>query len=193
MDIGEAIKGRRTIRKFKQDRIEFSVLKDLVDGARLAPSGANLQPLEYLVVDESERLDSVFETLKWAAYLAPYGTPGEGEKPVAYIIVLVNKNVKPHAQYDAAAAIQNILLGAMGYGIGTCWLGAVDREKLACNLNIPGEYVIDSVVALGYPAEESVHEEEQGSLKYYRDAEGKIHVPKRRLQDILHRNELNRR
>jgi len=191
MEMMEIIKGRRTIRKYRQERIDPTILKDLVDGARLAPSAANRQPLEYLVVDDPEKLDKVFETLSWAGYIRPEGDPKEGEKPIAYIIVLVNKEVgvsKPAK--DVGAAIQNILLGAYAYGIGSCWIGSVDRNKLRENLSIPEKYEIDDVVALGYPAEKSVWEEEQGSIKYYKDENKVLHVPKRKLDSIMHYNKI---
>lgn len=191
MQVMDAIKERRTIRKYQQKQIERSILEDLVDGARLAPSAANRQPLEYLVVDDPGLLDKVFETLKWAGYIKPEGDPKEGEKPVAYIIVLINKEVgvsKPHK--DCGAAIQNILLGAYSYGIGSCWIGSVDRKQLKESLSIPDKYEIDDVVALGYPAEESVWEEEKGSIKYYKDENKVLHVPKRKLDDIMHFNRI---
>jgi len=189
MQMMDIIKGRRTIRKYQQKKIDRAILEDLVDGARLAPSASNRQPLEYLVVDDPGMLDKVFETLSWAGYIRPEGNPKEGEKPVAYIIVLINKELgvsNPHK--DCGAAIQNILLGAYSYGIGTCWIGSVNRKQLRENLSIPDKYEIDDVVALGYPAEESVWEEEKGSIKYYKDENKVLHVPKRKLDSILHFN-----
>ena len=188
MDIMDIIKGRRTIRKYKQDRIDRAILTDLIDGARLAPSAANLQPLEYIVVDQPDLLDQVFDTLSWAGYIAPHGNPKEGEKPIAYIIVLVTGKSGAFTGHDVGAAVQNILLGAWSYGIGSCWFGSVKRDKLAQALDISDDVKIDSVIALGYPAEKSVWEEEQGSIKYYKDKDNVLHVPKRKLSDICHWN-----
>lgn len=191
MQMMDIIKGRRTIRKYKQERIDPVILKDLIDGARLAPSASNRQPLEYLIIDDPEKLDKVFQTLSWAGYIRPEGNPQEGEKPVAYIIVLINKEVgAPNPHKDSGAAIQNILLGAYSYGIGTCWLGSVNRKQLRENLSIPEKYDIDDVVALGYPAEKSVWEDEAGSIKYYKDENKIMHVPKRKLDDILYYNKV---
>ncbi len=189
MTIKEAILARRTIRKYKQERIPLSVLKELVDGARLAPSAANRQPLEYLVVEKTSLLEPIFQTLGWAGYIKPYGTPKEGEKPVAYIIILVNSDLGGSwDKHDIGAAVQNILLGAQEYGIGCCWFGSVNRDKLREIVNISEKYVIDSVISLGYAAEKSVVVDEQGSIKYYKDKDGVLYVPKRRLDDIMHVN-----
>lgn len=191
METMEAILKRRTIRRFLQKPIPFDILKELVDAARMAPSGGNLQPWEFIVVDDQRLLEPVFSMLAWAAYLGPNGTPKEGERPVAYIIVLHNKKLKSYTpQADFGAAIENMLLAATDKGIGSCWIGSVQREKLAEILNIPQDFSIEYVVAFGYPAETAIAEPETGSLKYWRDSKGIHHVPKRKLEDVLHHNTL---
>lgn len=191
METMEAIRKRRTIRRFLQKPIPIDILKELVDAARLAPSGGNLQPWEFLVVDDRSLLESVFSTLAWAAYLGPEGKPKEGEKPVAYIVVLHNKKMKSFTpQADFGAAIENILIAAVDRGIGSCWIGSVQKDKLAEILNIPSDYSIEYVIALGYPAEQALVEQEKGSLRYWRDKDGIHHVPKRRLEDVFHHNKL---
>ncbi|MBU2457889.1 MAG: nitroreductase family protein, partial [Planctomycetes bacterium] len=93
------------------------------------------------------------------------------------------------AAVDAAAAIENILLAAWGKGIGSCWLGLIDREKISQILNIAPKYHIDSVVALGKPAEKPVMEDAKTEdTKYYLDDKDTLHVPKRPLKKILHFN-----
>ena len=187
MNPTEWIKTRRTIRKYRQQKIDGDILTDLVDCGHLAPSAGNRQPLEYFIVRKEDLLDPVFHTLSWAGYIAPKGNPREGEKPVAYIVVLMKKESEnPSAKHDAGAAIENILLAAWSYGIGSCWIGAVNRKELAQVLKITEAYVIDSVIALGYPAETSVSEEAGDSTKYYKDANQVLHVPKKPLKKILH-------
>ena len=191
METIDAIKKRRTIRRFLQDPIPFDDLKDLIDAARLAPSGGNLQPCEFMVIDDVNLLEGVFSTLAWAAYLGQEGKPKEGEKPVAYIVVFINEKKQSSTPFaDISAAIENILIAAFDKGIGSCWIGSVQKEKLAQLLNMPRNYSIQYVVALGYPAEKAVVEEEHGSLKYWRDEKGVHHVPKRRIDDILHHNKI---
>ncbi|MCK4326554.1 nitroreductase family protein, partial [bacterium] len=165
------------------------ILEKLIKAARLAPSAANLQPCEYIVVDEPSLVANVFSTLRWAGYIAPRGDPPEEERPVAYIIVLLNKEkVKAGGERDAAAGIENIVLAALEEGIGSCWLGSIERERLRSILNIPQHCEIDSVVAIGYPRESPVVEEMKDSIKYWKDNKNILHVPKRRLEDILHWN-----
>lgn len=189
MDIYEIIRKRRTIRRFKQKEIPLELLEKFVDMARLAPSGANMQPLEYIIVNDKNLLEQIFPLTGWAGYLGKDGPPPEGKRPVAYIVVLINKDIKsPTPEHDAGASVENILLSATYEGIGSCWIGSINREKLREILKIPENYEIDTIIALGYPDEESFVEEFSGSIKYWKDEKGIMHVPKRRLKDILHFN-----
>lgn len=187
MNIIELIKKRRSIRRFKQEPIKLDILKELVNCARLAPSAANIQPLEYVIINDKELLNQVFKTLKWAAYIAPEGNPDENQRPTAYIIVLVNKNKEKFpAQYDIGSAVENILLSGLSKGIAGCWLGAVDKEILSKELNLDEDYKVDSVIALGYPNQESRVEKWNGDVKYWQDNKNNMHVPKRKLEDIIY-------
>lgn len=186
MGVYELILKRRTIRKFRQDKIERSILEKLINAARYAPSAANLQPIKYIIVDEPEKVEEVFENVKWAGYIAPEGNPSEGEKPVAFIIILADTEIRrSDYELDIGAAAQNIFLAAFEEEIGTCWMGAINRDEIRSILQIPERYIINTVIALGYIGENPVSEDENGSIKYYKDKDGVLHVPKRKLKDII--------
>ncbi len=192
MSVYDLIISRRTIRRFKQDEIPLKILEKLVNAGRLAPSAANKQPLEFIVVYDKEVVKKVFSTLAWAGYISPRGIPPEGQQPTAYIVVLINRRITESGGiHDASAAIENIILTALEEGIGSCWIGSINRPHLAEILSIPPHCEIDSVVALGYKNESPVYEDLKNpddSIKYYKDESGTLHVPKRRLMDILHYN-----
>ncbi len=187
MNVYEATVSRRTIRRFLQKPIPIHVLKKLLNAARLAPSGGNIQPCEYILVTEKDLLDKVFNTLKWAMYLGPAGAPREGERPTAYVVVSINTRKRAEGgEVDCAAAIENMILTAWEEGIGACWMASIDRERLREILSIPEHCRICFVVALGYRAEEPVTEDMKGDdVRYWRDENGVLHVPKRRLEDIV--------
>ena len=187
-EVYELILKRRTIRSFRQKKIPLTLLKKLVNAGRLAPSGANLQPCEYVIVNHPTLLEKVFSTLKWAGYIVPAGNPPEGKKPTAYIIVLINKEINKYGEKDAAAAMENMILAALEKGISSCWIGSIERKKLRKILGIPDKYKIESVLALGYPDEKSVIEEFKSSIKYWKDKQGVLHVPKKRMESIFHHN-----
>ncbi len=183
------IVSRRTIRQFKPVPIDRSILEKIVDVGRLAPSAGNMQPLEFLVVDDDKIRRQIFPCLRWAAYLAPEGNPKPGHEPMAYIFPLANLSVREKGyEYDVGAAMQNMILAAWEEGIGSCWLISLERAKVAEILAVPEGYKIDSVLALGHPAESPVIEEFQGSVKYWKDKQGILHVPKRKLEDVIRFN-----
>jgi nitroreductase len=185
----DLIISRRTIRQFKPQPISRDILTKIVNAGRLAPSAANLQPLEFVVVDEESLEKEIFSCLKWAAYITPRGNPKPGNEPQAYIITLANSQIREKMyEYDVGAAIENMILTALEDGIASCWLISVDKARVAELCNIPEHYKVDSVLALGYPAQESRAEEFKDSCKYWQDADGTFHVPKRKLEDIVHFN-----
>jgi len=183
--IYEKITSRRTIRKYAQRDIPEEVLSRCVDAARLSPSGANRQPLKYVIVDDQKLLTEVFSTLSWAGYLPDY-QPSEEEMPRAYVVILLDKNIRKNPGHDAGIAAMSISMVAYDVGLGSCILGAVDREKLKKILNVPDSLDIVLVVALGYPDENPVVDKiKDGDIKYWLDGNGVLHVPKRDLEDIV--------
>ena len=185
----DVIAGRRTIRRFKPEPVSRELLERLANVGRLAPSAGNLQPLEFVVVDEAKVKAEVFPCLKWAAYIAPAGDPKPGEEPTAYIITLANAKIREKMfEYDVGAAMENMIVTALAEGVGACWFLSIDRDKLRAILGVPEHYRIDSVLALGYPAEDPVAEVMADSCRYWRDAEGRHHVPKRPLAAVAHFN-----
>lgn len=190
MSVYKTIISRRTIRKFKQIDIPVDSLKRFVNAGRLAPSAGNLQPLEYLIVTDNSIKEKIFSTLSWAIYLRPEYNPESGEEPVAYIIVIINDKIarKAFYQYDVGASVENIILSALEEGISCCWIASFKKDRLTRILKIPEGYSIDCVLALGYPLENptSVDIEEEGSIKYWKDSKGRLTVPKRKLEDIMH-------
>ena len=188
MTVCETILKRRTVRRFQPRPVPYSTLEKMVNAGHLAPSAANLQPCEFLIVDDPNLTAAVFSTLKWAGYVTPAGNPPEGKRPAAYIILLLNQGKGRDGVADAGAAIENMILTGLEDGIAACWLGSVDRGQLTKILNIPDYCLIDSVLALGYPDQENQVERFSGSIKYWLDEKGNYHVPKRSLKDVLHRN-----
>ena len=183
------IVARRTVRQFKPEPVPRALLDRVVDAGRLAPSAANLQPLEFILVDEPALRAEVFPCLKWAAYIAPAGNPAPGREPAAYVVVLVNTALREKMfEYDVGAANENMILAARGEGVESCWLLSIDRERLRVILKVPESYRIDSVIAFGYPAEAPVAEEYTNSCRYWKDGDGTLRVPKRKRTDILHIN-----
>ena len=186
--IKELVRNNRSYRRFYQEeKINEETLKELVDLARCSASGANRQPLKYMLSCDTKKNAKVFECLHWAASLKDWPGPSEGEKPSAYIVILCDTEISKNPGCDHGIAAQSILLGATDMGFGGCMLGAVDRDDLRKAFDIPERYEILLVVALGKPREKVVLETVggNGDVTYYRDNESVHHVPKRKLEDII--------
>ena len=180
----------RTFRRFEQHRaIDPSLLKELVDLARLGGSARNCQPWQYALVTDEVECEKIFPYLGWAGYLSDWKGPEAGERPSAYILCILNrdwlKGSDEEAQFDLGIATQNLLLGAMENRVGGCRIGAFS-PKLADILELGEQQELSLVVALGYPKERVVLEAcREGDIKYWRDEHGVHHVPKRPLEDVL--------
>ena len=186
--VSELVLKNRSYRRFDESHaVSREVLLELVDLARLSGSGANRQPFKFFLSADPETNGRIFPHLKWAAFLKDWDGPGPGEKPAAYIVVLVDQNISKEVSCEDGLAIQSMLLGAVEKGLGGCILGTIDREKIRAGLSIAGHLKIHLVVALGKPAETVVVDElgPDGDTKYRRDDRGVHHVPKRKLEDLI--------
>jgi nitroreductase len=178
----------RSYRRFHQEaKISREELLEWVDLARLTSNGANLQNLKYVLVNEEDKNEKVFKELKWAGYLKEWDGPEEGEKPSAYIVMLVDTEISSNPLWNQGLAAQSILLGATEKGFGGCMFASYNKENVKSQLGISDRYDILMVIALGKPKEEVVLNElgEDGDIKYWRDENKVHHVPKRSLKDIV--------
>jgi nitroreductase len=186
-DLYKLIISRRSVRLFNQKPVSLKILKAVINAARLGPSAANLQFLEYLVISEKKAREKVFKALHWAGYVQPRRNPPPALRPMAYIIILINKErAKEPNLRDVGAAAENILLSLLSFGLGGCWLQNIDKESLYGQFKLSPRYEIDSVIAAGYPEESPKLETSSREVKYWLDKNNTLHVPKRPLADVFH-------
>jgi len=184
----DLVRENRSRRRFYQDvSINYGILKELVDLARLTPSVRNQQPLKYIVSNTAEKNDKIFSCLSWALDLKGWGGPAEGERPSAYIILLGDTEIAKTIMCDHGIAAQTIMLGAVDKGLGGCIMASIKKDQLRELLAIPERYEILLTLALGKPKEQVIVEPigKSGDVKYWRDSLGVHHVPKRALDDII--------
>ena len=151
MELSEAIKGRRSIRAFKPQDVPEETVEKLIDAARHAPSAGNIQPWEFVIARKPETK----KKLAQAAHQAFVE-----EAPVV-IVVCADENrssmgygVRGETLYciqDTAAAIQNILLTAYSFGLGTCWIGAFNESEAKAALRTPDGIRPVAMIPVGYP------------------------------------------
>ena len=188
MKLKELVYANRSYRRFDETHyIDEKTLMDLVDLGRMSPCGGNVQSLRYMLSYDEKTNEAVFKTLGWAVHLKGAGTPCEGERPTAYVVMLNKTEQFPNAWTEAGIAAQSILLGAAELGLGGCMFRNIQRDQLKETLKISDEYEILMVLAIGKPIEVIQLEvlEEGGDFKYWRDEEKVHHLPKRKLEDLI--------
>lgn len=184
----EFVNKNRSYRKFKaKQTIPYDTLESFINLARVTPSSKNLQPLKYLLLNNKEDTDFIFERLKWAWYLKDWNGPTEEERPPAYIVMLLDKNLNDNAMIDAGIAAQTILLGAVEQELGGCIIRTVNRYEIQRHFNLPENLEIILVIALGKPDQivKLTEFDQDQSIEYFED-ENKVHfVPKRSLKEVI--------
>jgi len=196
MDVYEAAISRRAIREFKDTPVPYDVLEKCVNAARLAPTAANHQLCEYIIVDDEQLLPRIFDAVgSWFGVPRPKDGWPPGHRPKAYIITLINRPLEAElggnrrdTSYDVGMAAENMMLVALEQGIGSCPITSFKQGKLRQVLDIPDKYEIAMTLALGFPDESPLLEVATDPIKRWVDNEDVRHIPKRKLEDITHRN-----
>lgn len=140
------------------------------------------------MVKEAVKVAEVFSYTRWAGALPPeLGQPKENERPVLFIGVVENLDINSSCDTDAGLALANMTLAAWNRGVGSCIIGACNKEELSRIFGLSEKQKLHTVVAFGYPSHEShiTDLERDGDCTYYLDEKKDYVVPKRRLEDIV--------
>ncbi len=185
----ELIMKTRSYRRFDESvTIDHGTLEELVDFARCSPSSANLQPLKYFLCSDRASVERIFPHLRWAGYLEEWKGPAEGEHPTACIVILGDTEITSSFSCDHGIAAHAIMLAATERGLGGCVIGSFEKRGIREVLGIDeSRFEILLVLALGEPVEEVILEDvdDSGDIRYWRDEEGRHHVPKRPLEELI--------
>ena len=162
MDVMEANRTRRSIRKFKNKPVEEEKLRAVLDAVRLAPSWANLQCWRFVVVKNPETRAKISNLSYVEAFFAPKGYKANpAKKALAEAPVLIVACADPEQSgdlgeqhyylADMGVASQNLMLAAHDQGLGTVFVGVFDEEKVRDLLGVPANIRIVGLFPLGYP------------------------------------------
>jgi len=150
----EAIRTRRSVRKFRQDPVSATVVQSLLKAAIHAPSSGNSQPWHFVVVRNQEVTRKLAEAALGQAFLA-----------MAPVVIVVcadlgramtaygPRGVNLYCLQDTAAAGQNLMLAAHALGFASCWVGAFDEKQVARALELADSHRPVALIALGKPAD----------------------------------------
>lgn len=187
MEFMTLIQSARSVRRFKQTPITMKTLEELVAYVRYSPCGANQQKLKVLPINDAENMKHIFPVIKWAGALKDWDGPEKGQRPMAYMVLMLDKTLGQNPGVDHGIAAQSIVLGARAMNLGACMIGAFNKLKLIEVLQLPETLEPLLIIALGEQDEEIVIEDlgEDGSTTYYRDEHQVHHVPKRSLDSLI--------
>jgi len=142
----EALKTRRSKRKFLATPVPKKVVKDIIDCGRLAPSAVNIQPVEFIVVSKRDLRKKIAEMTDYGRFIA--------NAPVC--VVVFSRQTKYYLE-DGSAATENILLAAHAHGLGACWVAGDKKgyaEKVRQLLGAPEDLKLISLIPMGYSEEQ---------------------------------------
>jgi len=148
MEFHDVIKQRRSIRSYKSTPVEDAKLARVLEAARLAPTAANRQPIHLYVARSEETCRRLLQAYsqEWFAgapvIVCICGRPAQAWSRM---------DGKNYADVDATIAMDHLILAATAEGLGTCWIGAFNPERLRKALNIPADLQPLALTPLGYP------------------------------------------
>jgi nitroreductase len=146
MDTFECIRKRRDIRSFTDREVSDEVIVKIIEAGRLAPSAMNLQPWHFISIKDRQTIKA----------LGPLCTSGRFVVDASFAVVVVTDPSNKWHEIDGARAVQNMALFAWNEGVGSCWIGAINREKVKEILEIPKNLHVLTILPFGYPEEFTV-------------------------------------
>ncbi|MEF8832293.1 MAG: nitroreductase family protein [Candidatus Thermoplasmatota archaeon] len=142
MDVFDAVKKRRSIRRYKGEPIEKEDIEKMVEAARSAPSAKNLQPWKLVIVQDPGVLEELVTPCQGQEFVSESG---------AFIVGMVDD--PKWSKVDLTIAMDHISLEAVELGYGTCWIGAFDEDGLKRKLDLSEDYEPLVCMTVGVPAE----------------------------------------
>ena len=152
-DVIKAIKNRVSIREYLPEDISDDKIKNIIEAAHLAPSAGNLQPWEFYVVKDKDKIKQLSQVT--------YEQDWINSSPVIIVIsALAHLSADKYGErgsnlyviQDTAAAIENLLLAAESYDLGSCWVGDFKEQEVKRILSINENSWPVALVTIGYPA-----------------------------------------
>lgn len=157
MNVIDAIRTRRSVRKFKKKDVPMEIIKEIIELGNLAPSAGNLQARDFIIVRE-QKIKEQLAKAAWGQYFI-------AEAPIALVVCSNLERIAPYGLrgknlyciQDASAAVQNILLTVHSKGLSSCWIGAFSEKDVAAILSLPNYIRPVAIIPIGY-ADETANE-----------------------------------
>ncbi|HKQ33167.1 MAG TPA: nitroreductase family protein [Thermodesulfobacteriota bacterium] len=140
MDVFECVSTLSSIRSYKRKPVPESIVREVIEAGRLAPSAHNDQPWQFILVRDNAKLEG----------LEKYCISGRFVSEVDFAVVVVTDPSSKWHETDGTRAVQNMVLTAWNHNLGSCWIGNIDRAGLKKYLNIPDGLHVLTVLPFGY-------------------------------------------
>ncbi|MBU0667034.1 MAG: nitroreductase family protein [Nanoarchaeota archaeon] len=170
MDLSECIRNRRSIRKYTQQPVEFDKITKIIEAGHEAPSAGNLQNWRFILITDKNVIRSLYnhclkqeQVYNAQAIIVVCGVVDIAERFYGL------RGKRLYTTQNCACAIQNMLLTAYDVGLGACWIGAFDEDKIRSTFNIPENTRPQALITLGYPDEipKPPHKDELAGVVYF--------------------------
>ncbi|NLC11324.1 MAG: nitroreductase [Firmicutes bacterium] len=176
MNIYDVIKKRRSVRRYSQESVPEEKIQKILEAARWAPSWVNSQCWQFVVVQDPKQVSrlckgTIEQYINAPAFIVGCGHPESSGK----------KGDQQYYMVDVALALEHLVLAATAEGLGTCWLAGFKEEYIREVLEIPANYRIVAMIALGYP-------EGRGEEDWGEKAKQRKPLERKPLSDIVHRD-----
>jgi len=150
MDLYETIRTRRSVRAYRPDPVPEESLKRVLEAARVAPSGSNRQPWKFIVIRDPQMKEKIAGACGGQSFIA--------QAPI--VIVACGRDIdynrggymdRYSMLVDVSIALTHLILAARAEGLGTCWIGFFENERVKGLLGVPSGWDVVGVTPLGYP------------------------------------------
>ena len=184
MDVFDAIRSRRSIRKYKDKQVPWDNIVTIMQAGKYAPSAGNLQNWKFIVVKDDAKRQAIAKACLQQDWMeqAPVFIVVVGE-PERARMYYGTRGARLYTTQGCAAAIQNMLLTAHSLGLGSCWIGAFDEDEIFRILNMAEEKIVQGIITIGYADEapESPPKYRIEHMMYFEKWWGRIESPRTHL------------
>ena len=184
MDVFEAIRTRRSIRKYKDKQVPWDNVVTILQAGKYAPSAGNLQSWKFIVVKNDGKRTAIAKACMEQEWMET--------APVHIVVVAEPKKIERHygtrgerlyVVQECAAAMENMLLTAHSLGLGACWIGAFDEDEIWRILGLPEEVSVQGIITVGYADEtpETPAKKRIEHIMFFEKWWGRVEGPKTHL------------
>ena len=148
MQLVDAIKARKSVKRFSEKKPDWRTVIQCIDAGRYAPMAGNMFSLKFILVSDEKKIDELVDASQQKFVKAPY------------VLVIVSDDAKVVRSYDnrgkgysrqqAGAAIENILLALTDKGLATCWVGYFEDSQVKRALKIPNDMNVEALLPIGF-------------------------------------------